>query len=294
MTNELIWNNDFNIGVDVIDNAHQKLFSIVQRIMKLVNENKNQQLACAEGIKFFKNYTAQHFSEEEAYMRSINYPGYAMHKKLHDNLRDKTLPTLEQNLKDTDYSTESIERFLGICIGWLTGHIMIEDKAITGKTVSKWDITQAESVNKALKDAFIQVIWEIFGLKSKIFSEYYGGESFSRTVNYILYYISPEGKPLWVILSMEEKMILETIGKVLGFKVDKINNTILSATKLMAQQILHRIGVYFQLKEGAYSLKKDLLITDDAMKQIFAKRNPQYSLLLHTDAGCLALCIKER
>ena len=55
MTNELIWNNDFNIGVDVIDNAHQKLFSIVQRIMKLVNENNNQQLACAEGIKFFKN-----------------------------------------------------------------------------------------------------------------------------------------------------------------------------------------------------------------------------------------------
>ena len=133
MTNELIWNNDFNIGVDVIDNAHQKLFSIVQRIMKLVNENNNQQLACAEGIKFFKNYTAQHFSEEEAYMRSINYPGYAMHKKLHDNLRDKTLPTLEQNLKDTDYSTESIERFLGICIGWLTGHIMIEDKAITAR-----------------------------------------------------------------------------------------------------------------------------------------------------------------
>ncbi len=294
MMNELIWNDQFNIGVEVIDNAHQKLFSIVRRIMRLVDEHKNSQLACAEGIKFFKNYTAQHFSEEEAYMRSINYPGYAMHKKLHDNLREKTLPILAQDMTDSNYSTESVQRFLGICIGWLTGHIMVEDKAITGKVVSKWDITQVESVNAALKDGFKQVVWEIFGLKSNIFSEYYDGESFGRTINYILYYISPEGKPLWVILSLEEKMILKTIGKVLGFTVDKINNTILSATKLMDQQMLHRIGAYFQFEEGAYTLKKDLLIDDDAMKQIFLRRHPQYSLLLHTNVGCIALCVRER
>lgn len=294
MMNEPIWDDDFNIGVEIIDNAHQKLFSIVHRSMKLAKENKNQQLACAEGVKFFKNYAAQHFAEEEDYMRSINYQGYAMHKKLHDNLRDKTLPILEQNLKDSDYSAESVERFLGICIGWLTDHIMIEDKAISGKVFSKWESSQEESVNNGLKNALIQVMREVFGLKSHIFSEYYGGENFGRTVNYILYYISPEGKPLWVILSIEEKLILSTIGKILGSKFDKIDNTILSATKFMSQQFLRRIGAYFHVEEGKYALKKDLLINEDAMGQIFAKRNPQYSLLLHTDVGCLALCIKER
>lgn len=292
--NEIIWNDDFNIGVEIIDSAHQRLFSIVRRIMKMIDENKNQQLACEEGVKFFKNYAAQHFAEEEEYMRSINYQGYAMHKKLHDNLRDKTLPRLQQDLKDTGYSSESVDRFLGICISWLTGHIMIEDKAITGKVFSKWDSTQEESINKALKNGIMEVMWEVFGLKSRIFSEYYGGESFGRTVNYILYYISPEGKPLWVILSIEETLILSTIGKILGSELDKINSTILSATKFMSQQFLRRIGAYFQVKEGSYVQKKDLLINNDAMKQIFAKRNPQYSLLLHTDVGCLALCIKER
>ncbi len=292
MANELIWNDDFNIGVPVIDTAHQKLFSIVRRITKLTDDTKNHQWACEEGIKYFKNYTLKHFAEEEAYMFRIGYKGFAMHKKLHDNMRDKTLPVLEENLESTGYSTEAVEKFLGVCLGWLTGHILIEDKAITGKISSKWDPIQVESVNNALKESLIRVVWEVFGLKSHIFSEYYGGENFGRTVNYIIYYITPEKNPIWIVLSMEERLILGTIGKILGY--DKINNTLLSATKLMAQQILHRISSYLQYEDGAFTMKKDYLIGDDAMKQLFTKRNPQYSLLLDTEEGCVALCIKER
>ena len=31
MTNEVKWNERFNIGVEVVDKAHQRLFSIVRR-----------------------------------------------------------------------------------------------------------------------------------------------------------------------------------------------------------------------------------------------------------------------
>ena len=133
MAKEAEWNNHFNIGVDSIDNAHRKLFSIVRRLIHVSKDENNGQWACAEGIKYFKTYAIEHFTDEETYMKSINYEGYEIHKRLHDGMRYKTLPALEKDLLESDYSQESIQHFLGICLGWLTAHIMIEDRAITGK-----------------------------------------------------------------------------------------------------------------------------------------------------------------
>lgn len=146
MTKEIKWNDRFNIGVDSIDTAHRRLFSIVGKLISLNEDETKQQHACREGIKYFKSYTIKHFEDEEAYMRSINYPNLAIHKSLHDSLRDKTLPALEEEMAEQDYSRESVQHFLGICVGWLNGHIMVEDRAITGKNPHKWVHQPADDV----------------------------------------------------------------------------------------------------------------------------------------------------
>ena len=73
MVKETEWNKQFRIGVDSIDNAHKKLFSIVRKLIHLSQDENNGQWACAEGIKYFKNYAVKHFADEEAYMQSIGY-----------------------------------------------------------------------------------------------------------------------------------------------------------------------------------------------------------------------------
>ena len=73
MPKETEWNKHFNIGIDSIDNAHRKLFSIVCRLIHLSVDENNGHWACAEGIKYFKTYATEHFMDEEAYMRSIGY-----------------------------------------------------------------------------------------------------------------------------------------------------------------------------------------------------------------------------
>ena len=72
MTKEIKWNDRFNIGVDSIDTAHRRLFSIVGKLISLNEDETKQQHACREGIKYFKSYTIKHFEDEEAYMRSID------------------------------------------------------------------------------------------------------------------------------------------------------------------------------------------------------------------------------
>ena len=97
MAKETEWNECFNIGVTSIDKAHRKLFSIVRRLVELSKNEERGKWACAEGIKYFKNYTIKHFADEERYMRAIGYKEYEMHKILHDDMRDKTLPALEKD-----------------------------------------------------------------------------------------------------------------------------------------------------------------------------------------------------
>ncbi len=42
MVKETEWNKQFRIGVDSIDNAHKKLFSIVRKLIHLSQDKENQ------------------------------------------------------------------------------------------------------------------------------------------------------------------------------------------------------------------------------------------------------------
>lgn len=126
------WKDCFEIGVESIDQAHRRLFSIVRKITALYLEEKKSKFVCVEGIKYFKAYALRHFAEEEAYMRRIGYPGYRAHKRIHDRMRYETLPELERRLEAADFSPGMVERFIEVCTTWLTDHILIEDRAIVG------------------------------------------------------------------------------------------------------------------------------------------------------------------
>ena len=52
-----MWNERFNIGVEVIDKAHANLFRIVGKIAKLAENEANCQNACKEGLKYLEDYT---------------------------------------------------------------------------------------------------------------------------------------------------------------------------------------------------------------------------------------------
>ena len=68
---KLLWNEKFNIGVEVVDKAHARLFRKVGKLMDMVEHESDSESACKENIKFLEDYTMTHFSEEDAYLRSI-------------------------------------------------------------------------------------------------------------------------------------------------------------------------------------------------------------------------------
>lgn len=59
------WQEEFFIGVEAIDKEHQRLFKIINKLFRMKEEEKNNQWACQEGIKFFKGHAVKHFADEE-------------------------------------------------------------------------------------------------------------------------------------------------------------------------------------------------------------------------------------
>ena len=175
MESQLVWKDEYNIGVDIIDREHQRLFRIINKLFAFSDEKNKSQWACQEGIKYFKDHAAKHFVDEEKYMASIGYEGLESHGRLHREFREKTLPLLEKELEQTAYCADSVEHFLGVCVGWLIGHTMMEDRAITGAGVSRWDELLPEDRQEAVKKIIIQLVYDLFHLESHVISDTYGG-----------------------------------------------------------------------------------------------------------------------
>lgn len=294
MMKEIKWNDRFNIGIESIDTAHRKLFSIVGKLIALNEDESKQPHACREGIKYFKNYTVQHFEDEEAYMRSINYPDLAIHKSLHDSLRDKTLPALEAEMEKHNYSTESVGHFLGICVGWLTGHIMVEDRAITGRNPHKWVHQPDNSALDNLEQAAVQALENLSQTDVSVISRRYSGEEFStgETLCFRLTYRSPENRPCLLYLVYEEPLVLQTLSEILGKDIYRIDQTVITAMKLLSEQFVSHVKTHFPLIEG-YKLERNDRLTFEQLLHTFAKEYPPFSLLFNAEnKGYFAFCVQ--
>lgn len=121
---------EYYIGVELIDEEHKKLFEIADSAYQLMkNEFVHDKYdGFREILDELIEYTKKHFSDEEAYMESIQYKRIFSQKVQHQEFIDR----LEGiNLDDVDEDPEAaLEGILTFLTDWLVNHIMIMDKRI--------------------------------------------------------------------------------------------------------------------------------------------------------------------
>lgn len=294
MVSEVKWDDRFNIGVEVVDRAHRRLFAIVNKLLAMntdTDADKNRH-ACKEGIKFFKNYAIKHFSEEEAYMKSINYKGYLNHKRLHDDLWEITLPALERDLETSSYSLESVRHFLSVCVGWLSGHIMIEDRAITGKVKSRWDSSNREVGIDALEKAIIEYRDSVFEESTQIVSRHFNGEDFGKSLYYRLIYGNEEGRKIQVTLGFEERLIRYSLEAKAGIQMTQTGKIMADTVRDFLQLFVQCVGESFGLTDS-YELEKDNFLDRTQFSKLLVTERPEYSLLFDGGYGYFSFSVKK-
>lgn len=289
MANRLIWEDRFNIGVDQIDKEHKKLFQIVNKLFVFSEQKEKGSWVCQEGIKYFKDHAVKHFAEEEAYMAAISYPGLEMHRHLHQDFSRHTLPALEKELERTGYAKDAIQHFLSVCAGWLIGHTLTEDRAIVGKEQSKWVNLMPEEEQFVVMQTILRQLHEMFQLDTEVVSECYGGERFGSGVYFRLIYGDRKGRQREIFVIYEEKVLVGTVGKLIGASAGKLDAMILNAARFTTRQFVESIRKRFPSTQD-YQLESENLLTYEQFERAFGRQLPQYSLLFDTGAGYFAYC----
>lgn len=118
MTNMITWKDDYLIGVDSVDQQHQYLFDLINETLRC-NDKSTLQLAL---LKLYK-YTREHFTDEEALMKSTGYANYKEHQQQHNALIITLNEKSSSALQDPNKRSE-LDSFL---VSWLVVHILKED-----------------------------------------------------------------------------------------------------------------------------------------------------------------------
>lgn len=290
MGEQVIWDERFNTGVESIDREHEKLFGIINKMIRFGEQPEKHQWICDEGIKFFKAHALKHFKDEEEYMTSIGYEGYKTHKRLHDDFRQITLPQLEWELEHTRYSVAAVNHFLGVCTGWLIGHTLTEDLAIVGGGESKWGDLLPEEEQASMGEAIVHLLEDMFRLKAHVISKQYGGEKFGNGIYYRLVYETEGNKEWEIVLVFEERLLLNTVGRMIDTKTDRVNSMIINATRYTAKQFVEKLKRYFPSAD-LRKAKGENLLNYEQFQQAIEKKNMQFSLLFDTGVGYFAFCV---
>ena len=287
---KLLWNEQLKIGVEVVDKAHAGLFRVAGRLMDLVEHDASSQSACKETIKFLEDYTMTHFSEEEAYMRSVHYKGYEKHKRLHDDFRDSTLVSLKKYLEKSEYSQASMERFVNVLIGWLTGHIMMEDQAITGHVGAKTVYEESPDTSVAAA-AVSRAVKDVFHLEAQLADGDYNGRNSAKGYFYRLSYDMDDGGKVQILLVIEEQLARRGVGLVLGLDAMRNPERVREACLQIIEQFFRHVGKLFKSDAGYHLCKKEVL-TKDEFREDFMTRYP-CNLLFRTRVGHFIFCFRK-
>lgn len=287
------WSDDYTIGVKIIDDAHRQLFSIVGRIIKNFMDNnfEKNKMTCIEAIKYLKNYAVKHFSEEEAYQISIGYPGYKMHKKVHENMRDVVIPALEREVTSQGYSMESMEHFAGACAGWLAAHVLIEDQAIIGKTQSKWKQIPDDNGTDKLEEICKTVISGLFQTPANLVSKNYQGYEIGKLFCYSDEFTDKFGTVYTVTTAIEEPMVEKVVSKIMNKKAFVLSDVMLPMIGEIIKSFNSTIIKAFESE--ALENTKSVYLKNKEFYESFETVYPDYSMLWRTMYGYLALCIRK-
>ena len=115
------WNDTLSIGIELIDKQHQALIEKLNDVARAVHERQGER-EIIRTLGFLTDYTAFHFSAEEARMEQTEYAGLEQQRASHQKFVS-TLADLKQDFREEGATTALADCLNTFLFNWLTKHI---------------------------------------------------------------------------------------------------------------------------------------------------------------------------
>ena len=117
------WTSDLDVGVEELNNQHKELIARMETVYQTNLSDTKDKIVAA--IQHLLECVVEHFTYEEGYLASINYPTLAAHKQIHKNLVTDMSAFAESFTKG---SSEKLgDEFMAFLDMWVTTHITVID-----------------------------------------------------------------------------------------------------------------------------------------------------------------------
>jgi len=124
--NHVTWQASYAMGIKVIDDQHKALLEFVNDIFNHASGDEwEERLWFRDVIQQAVLYVKKHFSTEEKYMIATKYPGYAEHKKAHEEFTRTILKSVKEFNEGKRLVLEKFAHFLK---DWVLSHVAVMDK----------------------------------------------------------------------------------------------------------------------------------------------------------------------
>ena len=113
----MTWNENLAVNIAEVDQQHQELFQLVNGVHESLSGDR---AVLGEKLNGLVQFVLNHFATEEKLMIENEYPNYAQHKEMHDNLVS-TVAALQEKFNEGEADlTEDVTAFVR---DWLLEHI---------------------------------------------------------------------------------------------------------------------------------------------------------------------------
>ena len=117
------WEPKFEMGLEVVDQQHKKLFDLINQLFDAAAELKAHEKT-RQVLDELIQYTITHFKTEEKLFRDHGYPEAAAHLEEHRYLTNQVMIFKGQYDEGTKFVTGELMEFLE---HWLMDHIVSAD-----------------------------------------------------------------------------------------------------------------------------------------------------------------------
>lgn len=122
----IVWSEKFFVGVAQIDQQHEKLIALTNKLIEAMNRSDAHGMVYEVMVELI-DYIAIHFDAEEHWMKTRKYPKLRDHKEMHYDLLKRVLMEQSNYWKAEEGFPDKMATFL---VGWVTDHILKEDKKL--------------------------------------------------------------------------------------------------------------------------------------------------------------------
>ena len=128
------WSDIFSLGVQSLDDQHKRFIELGNTILLAVRAGQTPRQIAAHFSKL-REYTVYHFLDEEAFMRSVDYPELKAHIQEHEELKRLVRYHQEKLFKEKLVREKDVLEFLKRL---LVDHVIYTDlkvkRFLNGKT----------------------------------------------------------------------------------------------------------------------------------------------------------------